>query len=119
MYRKNKENTPLFVGGEEEELSNLFLQTMQSIKGDIKKMRREMCREYSREFESNENSRFLHDECENAATHYDPQHILMSIFTMREMEEEEMPKMETLSDYLQEYESQNKRFKDHINFQEV
>ena len=118
MYKKDKKKTPLFGGREEGELSMLLFQTMKSIKGDLKKMRREMCRDSPREFESEANSRFLHDECEHAATHYDSQRSHMPRSTMREMEEEEMPRMETLSDYLQEFESQTKRFKDHITFQE-
>ena len=44
---------------------------MQSIKEHLKKMRREMCREPPREFESEEKSRFSYDECEHVATHYD------------------------------------------------
>ena len=90
---------------------------MHSIKGDIKKMRREMCRESLRGFAYEASPRFLHDGCEHAATHHDSQHILMPSFTVRKMEEEDMPKKETLSDYLQEYESQSKRFKDHLKFQ--
>ena len=64
--------TPLFGGREEEELSNIIFQTMQSIKGDIKKMRREMCREYPRGLEYEASPRFLHDGCQHAATHYGP-----------------------------------------------
>ena len=33
------------------------------------------------------------------------------------MEEGDAPKEETLGDYLQEYESQSQRFKEHLNFQ--
>ena len=39
------------------------------------------------------------------------------MFNTREMEKGDVPKQETLGDYLQEYESQSKRFKDHLNFQ--
>ena len=42
----------------------------------------------------------------------------MPRFTSREMEEEYAPKEETLSDYLQEYESQSWRLKEHLKFQE-
>ena len=77
-----------------------------------------MYRESPREFESETNSRFSYDECEHAATHYDAQHSLMLRFGMREIEEEGMPKRETLSDLLQEYESQTKTFRDHITFLE-
>ena len=41
----------------------------------------------------------------------------MPIFIAREMEEEDALKEETLIDYLQEYESQSWRFKEHLNFQ--
>ena len=39
------------------------------------------------------------------------------MFMTNEMEKENIPKKETLGDYLQEYESQSKGFKDHLNFQ--
>ena len=41
----------------------------------------------------------------------------MHMFIAREMEEGDVPKEETLGDYLQEYESQSQRFKDHLKFQ--
>ena len=117
MYRREKDKTLAFRGRNEEKLSKLLFQTMQSIHEDIKKMRREMCKESPRGFEYEENHRFLHDGCENSATQFDPQRSFMPIFTAREMEEEDAPKEETLSDYLQEYESQSWRFKEHLNFQ--
>ena len=39
------------------------------------------------------------------------------MFMTNEMEKGDVPKKETLGDYLQEYESQYKRFKDHLKFQ--
>ena len=39
------------------------------------------------------------------------------MFIASEMEEGDVPKKETLGDYLQEYESQSKRFKYHLKFQ--
>ena len=39
------------------------------------------------------------------------------MFMTSEMEKGVVPKKETLVDYLQEYESQYKRFKDHLNLQ--
>ena len=118
MNRKDKKKTPLFGGRKEEKLSKLLSQTMQSIKRDLKEMRREMCRESPREFESEANSRFSYDECEHAATHYDAQRGPMPRFGMREIDEGQMPKRETLSDFLQEYESQTQKFRDHITFPE-
>ena len=41
----------------------------------------------------------------------------MPMFIARDMEEGYVPKEETLGDYLQEYESQSKRFRYHLNFQ--
>ena len=79
-------------------------------------MRRE--RESPKEFGSKENSRFAHDRCEHETTHYDSQCSHMPRSTMREMKEEEIPRRETLTNYLQEYESQTKKFRDHITFQE-
>ena len=63
-----------------------------------------MNREPPREFESKANSRFSYNECEHATTHYDAQRSHMPRSAIREMEEEEMPRREALSDYLQEYE---------------
>ena len=76
-----------------------------------------MCRESPRGFEYEANHIFLHVGCEHAVTQYDPQRSFMPRFTTRDMEEEYAPKEETLSDYLQEYESQSWRFKEHLNFQ--
>ena len=41
----------------------------------------------------------------------------MPTFLAREEIEGETPKEETLGDYLQEYESQSRRFKENLNFQ--
>ena len=54
MYRKEK--NPLCGGRNEERLSNLLPKSMQSIKEDLNKMRREM--ESPREFGSESNSIF-------------------------------------------------------------
>ena len=112
MYRKEK--APLCGGRKEERLSKLLPKSMQSIKEDLKKMRREM--ECLEEFGSRAKSRFSHDRCEHASTHYDAQCSQMPRYTMREMKEEEMPRRETLSDFLQEYESKIDNFRDHITF---
>ena len=116
MYRKYRENTPLFGGRKEERLSKLLFQTMQGIHGDIKKMRREMLKESPKEFGSRAKSRFAHGRCEHVATHYDAQCSQMPRANMREMKEEEMPRRETLSGLLQEYKYQNEKFRDHITF---
>ena len=50
MNKKDKKKTPLFGGRKEERLSKLLSQNLQSIHGDLKKMRREMCRGSPREF---------------------------------------------------------------------
>ena len=75
-----------------------------------------MCTESPRAFENESNSRFYYGECKHATTPYDAQHSHMPIFSMRKMEEEGMARRETLSDFLQEYESQTQKFRDHIHF---
>ena len=40
----------------------------------------------------------------------------MTRFTTREMEKEDAPKEETLSDYIQEYESESWKIKEHLSF---
>ena len=42
----------------------------------------------------------------------------MPTFLAREEAEGETPKEETLGDYLQEYESQSRRFREHLSFKE-
>ena len=117
LSREEKMKTPFF-GGKEERLSNLLSKSVQSIQGDLKKIRREMCIESPRGFETESNSRFSYGECEHVATRYDAQRSHMPIFSMREREEEGMTRRETLSDFLQEYESQTQNFRDHITFPE-
>ena len=112
----NKNKAPFFGGRKEEKLPKFLSQTLQSIHEELKKMRREMYIESPRGFESESNSKFSYDECEHAATRYDAQHSHMPIFPMRDIEEEEMPKRVTLSDFLQEYESQTQNFRGHITF---
>ena len=114
MYRNDKEKTPLFGGRMEENLSKLISKSILSIKGDLKKMRREM--ESSQEFGSRAKSRFAHDRCENVATLYYAQRSQMPRSTKRKLKEEEMPRRETLSNFLQEYESQTEKFRDNITF---
>ena len=114
----NKKKTPFFGGRKEEKIPKFSSQTLQSIHEDLKKMRREMCIESPREFGSESNSIFSYEECEHAATHYDSQRSHMPRFSMRERKEEGMPKRETLSAFLQEYESQTQKFRDHIPFPE-
>ena len=90
---------------------------MKNIKEDLKKMKGERCRKFPRGFEREPSPRYSHDGCGNSATHVDPWHILLPTFTAREMKEEDAPKEETLSDYLQEYVSHSWRFKEHLDFQ--
>ena len=87
---------------------------MQCINEDLKKMREDI--KSLEKFESRARSRLAHDRCEHAATPYYAQRNQMSRSTMREMKEGGMPKREILSDFLHEYESQTKRFTDHITF---
>ena len=59
----------------------------------------------------------LHTICEHSATQSDLQRCSMPTFLAREEAEGETPKEETLGDYLREYESQSRRFKEHLRFQ--
>ena len=73
-----------------------------------------MCIESPREFGSESKSIFSYEECEHAATHYDAQRSHMPKFAIRERGG--MTRRETLSNFLQEYESQTQKFRDHITF---
>ena len=55
--------------------------------------------------------------CKHLATS-DLQRYSMPRSTAREMKEEDAPKEETLSDYIQEYESKSWKIKEHLSFQE-
>ena len=66
--KMNKNKIPLFGGNKEDRLSKLLSKSIQSIKGDLKKMRREM--ESPEEFGSRAKSIFALDRCEHAATCY-------------------------------------------------
>ena len=107
----------LFRSIKEERISQLLLQTMKNIKEDLKEMKGEKCRKIPRDFESEASPRYSHDGCGHSATHANPQCRLLPTFTARRMEEEDAPREETLSDYLQKYESQSWRFKVHLDFQ--
>ena len=71
-----------------------------------------------KEVESRAKYIFSHGECEHAATHHDAQRSQVPRSILRWMGGGKMPKRRTLSDFLQEYESQTKRFRDHTDFQE-
>ena len=90
---------------------------MKNIKEYLKEMKREECRKIPRGFEGKASPSYSYDGCEHSFTHVNPQRSLFPTFTARRMEEEGAPREETLSDYLQEYESQSWRFKKHLDFQ--
>ena len=71
-----------------------------------------------KEVGSTTESIFSHDECENASTHHDAQRSQVPRSILIWMRGERIPKRKTLSELLQEYESQTERFRDHTNFQE-
>ena len=113
-----REDEDSIIWREEDKLTKLIPRSVQSIHEDFKKIRREMCIESPRGVESESNSRFSYDECEHASTPYDGQCSHMPIISMREMEEGGMTRRETLSGFMQEYESQTQKFRDHIIFPE-
>ena len=100
----------------EDRLTKLLPKYVQCINENLKKMRREM--ESPEEFGSRARSRLVHDKCEHPATLYYAQCSQIPRSTMREMKEEEMPEKGTLSNFLQEYEPQTEKFRNHINFEE-
>jgi len=89
---------------------------MKSFQGELKKMRLEMG--YPKEVNYRAQSRFSHGECEHVVTLHDAQRSQMPIAILRWMGGGRIPKRMTLSDLLQEYESQTERFRDHTTFQE-
>ena len=111
-----KEKAPLCGGRKEDRLTKLLPRSIQSFNEDLKKLRMEMG--YPEEYGSRARSIFSHGKCEHAATHHDAQCSLMPRSIMRWMEGGRMLERKTLSDLLQEYESQTERFRDHNTFQE-
>ena len=116
LSRKDKMKTSLCGEIKEVRITNLLPKSVQSIHEDFKKIRREICTESPRGFETKSNSRFSYRKCEHAATPYDAQCNHMPNFAMRERGDEGMPKRGTLSGFLHEYESQTQKFRDHITF---
>ena len=90
---------------------------MQCISRDIKEMRMERWRDSPRELIHEGSSIFSYHGCDNSASPSDLQRGAMPRVITRYMEEGDVPKEETLGDYLQEYEYQTQRFIDHLNFQ--
>ena len=60
----------------------------------------------------------VHDRSEHATTPYYAQCSQIPRFSVREMKEEEMSEKGTLSNFMQEYESQTEKFGDHITLKE-
>ena len=100
----------------EDKLTKLLPKSMKSFQGELKKMRLEMGS--AKEVESRAESRFAHGEYEHAAALHDAHHSQVPRAILRWMGGGKMPKRRTLSDLLQEYESQTERFRDHTDFQE-
>ena len=119
-YTKEKEDkgkTPLSGGMKGKELSRLLLQTMYELRNEINGMRKGR-HKYCSISLSHEGSRSSsYYVRKNSAAQSYMQCYTMPRFTARKMDKEDAPKEETLSDYLQEYESQSWRFKEHMDFQ--
>ena len=97
--------------------SKLLFQNIHGISKDIKEMRRERHGSPSTRKVHEERSSSSYYGCEYSATPSYLKHSTRHMFLTNEMEKGDVPKRETLSDYLQDYESQSKEFKDHLNFQ--
>ena len=100
------------------EFSKTLFQTMHEMKSEIRGMRNERHENILERFAHEESPSSSYDVCEDSVTQSDLQHCSMPTFLAREEAEGETPKEETLGDYLQEYESQSKRFKEHLSFLE-
>ena len=98
--KEDKGKTPLFGGMKGKEFSRLLLQTIHELKREIKGMRRERHEDPSRIFSHEESPNSSYYVCEHSATQSNLQRYTMPRFTAREIEEEDAPKEETLSDYL-------------------
>ena len=89
---------------------------MQSFQGELKRMRFQMGS--PKRVGSRAESRFSHGECEHAATHHDAQRSQVPRSILRWMGGGRMPKIRTLNDLLQEYESQTEGFRYYTDFQD-
>ena len=114
MERNHKAS--VYEGRKEDKLTKLLPKYMQSFQGELKRMRLEMGS--PKDFEYRTKYRFSHDECEHEATLHDAKRSQMPRAILRWMGGGKMPKRRTLSDMLQEYESQTEKFRDHTGFAE-
>ena len=94
-----------------------MFQTLYELKGEIKEMKRARHEGPSRISLHEESPSSLYYVCEHSTTQSDLQCCTMPTFLAREETEGETPMEETLGDYLQEYESQSRRFNEHLSFQ--
>ena len=100
------------------EFSKTLFQTMHELKSEIRGRRRESHENPARRIAHEESPSSSYYVCENSSTQSNQQCCSIPTFLARGEAEGETPKEETLGDYLQEYESQSRSFREHLSFQE-
>ena len=107
----SRKKTPSSEGESGDKLTKILPKSIHNIHEYFKKIRRDMYEEYPRGFESKENSRLTYEESEQAVTHPNTQCSHMPRIAGRVTERgEEVSRMETLSNFLKEYEFQTQKF---------
>ena len=117
IYKRNQRK-PLLSGGKR--FSKILFQTLQGRSKDIKEMRRERHKIPSTRSTISINEEISNSSsygCEHSTTSSYLQSSIIHLFMTKKKKKGDVPKKETLGDYLQEYEAQSKGFKDHLNLQ--
>ena len=100
------------------EFSEIHYQDLHEPKGGIRGVRSEIQANLLKGFAHEESPTTSYDVCEHSTTQSVPQHGGMPTFLSKEGGRGETPKEGSLGEYLQEYESQSERFKEHLSFPE-
>lgn len=100
------------------EFSNILSQALHELKGEIKGVRNRRSVDILMRFSQEGSPTTSSDVCEHAATQSNLQRCSMLALFARGEEEGETPEEETLGDYLREYESRSKIFKENLGFPE-
>lgn len=98
------------------EFSKILFQNMHELENEIRGMRNGRLADLLEWFSHEGSPTTSYNVCDHSATQSDPQRCSRPTFLARGEEEGETPKEETLGDYLREYESQSKRFKEPLSF---
>ena len=104
---KEKCKIPLTGSLQREEFSKTLSQALNELKEEIRGMKNERQEDILR-FAHEGGPTSSYDGCENSATSSDLQRSINHFFMKKRKKEGDVPKRETLGDYLQEYEAQSK-----------